>query len=106
MYPIKKDVLVEKIDESYLIMLMDDDDTNVYLTDLSAEIFDMCDGTHSIEDIINQIMSDYDVTYEECSKDVKECINDLVDSNIINIKEEVNGFEERVQETGSNENHY
>lgn len=76
MYPVKEDVLIEKIEESYLIMLKDNDDFSVYLTDLSAEIFDMCDGKHSVEDIINQIINDYAVTYDECSKDVKDCLND------------------------------
>lgn len=89
MYPVKENVLVEKIEDSYLIMLKDKDETCVYLTDLSVEIFDMCDGNHSIEDIINQILNDYDVTYEECSKDVKDCLEDLVESNIITIRKEV-----------------
>lgn len=88
-YPVKADVLIEKIEGSYLIMLKDNGDFGVYLNELSVEIFDMCDGKHSVEDIINQIVNDYVVTYKECSKDVKDCLTDLLNSNIITIEGEI-----------------
>lgn len=85
LFPVKNRVIIEKIENSYLVMLEDNVDTSIFLSDLSAEIFDMCDAKQTVQDIISQIFNNYDVTYEECANDVKECLKKMADSNIIKL---------------------
>lgn len=85
----KNNIITEQIGDCYLVMVGEKNDECIYLSELAMEILDMCDGEHGVEDIVDQIMRTYEVTYEECCDDVMSCVRDLVDTNIIKLKKEV-----------------
>lgn len=77
-------IIFEKVDDAYLLMLdSDDDGKGVYISNTAVEIFDLCDGNHSLKDLIDAIMSEYDVDFDTCAADVENCIESLVLQGII-----------------------
>lgn len=82
-YPIKCDVTNIEFDGSYLILRDDDNETGIYLSEISAKIFELCNGENTPEDITNIIVSEYDVVYEECLNDIVDCLNEMLTNQII-----------------------
>ena len=78
-YRISDGVILEIVEDAYLLML-DSDETGkgIYIANVAVDIFDLCDGNHSIKDVVNTIMNEYDIDFDSCVKDVKSCIADLV----------------------------
>jgi len=76
-------LVVEKVDDSYLILSPKINDQGVYLSNIAAEVFDLCDGTHTVLNIVTSIQNMYDVTIEECKTDIYICIEDLLKANIL-----------------------
>lgn len=77
-------IILEKVDDAYLLMLdSDDDGKGVYISNTAIEIFNLCDGNHSLKDLIDAIMSEYDVDFDTCAADVESCIESLVLQGII-----------------------
>lgn len=77
-------IILEKVDNAYLLMLdSDDEGKGVYISNTAVEIFDLCDGNHSIKDLIDTIMSEYEVDFDTCLADVENCIELLVIQGII-----------------------
>lgn len=77
------DLIIEKIDDVYLIMLNDTEGKGIYLTEVAALIFEMCDGKTSVEQIGAAIVREYDVSPDECMDDILHCIDDLLIQKII-----------------------
>ena len=48
-------------------------------------IFELCDGTHSKEDIIESLLDRYDVTREKAEKDVDSILKDMANNKILTI---------------------
>jgi len=77
-------IILEKVDGAYLLMLdSDDDGKGVYISNTAVEIFDLCDGNHSLKDLIESIISEYDVDFYTCAADVESCIESLILQGII-----------------------
>ena len=77
-------IILEKVDDAYLLMLdSDDEGKGIYISNTAVEIFDLCDGGHSIKDLIVIIMSEYDVDFDTCAADVKSCVESLVLQGIL-----------------------
>jgi hypothetical protein len=60
-------------------------DVNGIITfnDVGAEVFNMLDGTNSIEEIATKIAKDYDVSYEIVEADVNELIEKMRANGLI-----------------------
>ena len=77
-------IILEKVDDAYLLMLdSDDEGKGIYISNTAVEIFDLCDGGHSIKDLIDIIMSEHDVDFDTCAADVKSCVESLVLQGIL-----------------------
>lgn len=75
---------MEKVDDAYLLILdSDNDGKGVYISNTAVEIFDLCDGDYSLKDLIDAIMSEFDVDFDTCAAAVKNCVESLVLHGII-----------------------
>ena len=45
--------------------------------DVGADVFNMLDGTNSVEEIVNKIAEDYDAPYETVQSDVNKLIEKM-----------------------------
>jgi len=80
----KAGLIVEKKNDSYLLM-RDSDGVRegVCLENTAVDLFELCDGENTVLDIINAIMEEYEVDYQMCLQDVKECLNIFLSEGII-----------------------
>lgn len=80
----------DEIDEQRIddkIILFDTKSFRFYeLNPTMTEIWDMLDKNPTMEDVVNDIVSKYDVDEETAKKDVEKSLNDMLDKNLINTK--------------------
>ena len=89
MYMQTKGLIVEEVDGAYLLMNSTGaTDVSVYLSNTAVDIFNLCDGNNSVNDVVTAIMNAYDVDYETCLQDVLQCLEALASAGIIIKKDE------------------
>lgn len=54
-----------------------------FITEFSKEILDMCNGTTTITNVIEQIVSKYDIEYDEAKEQVIFFFNELESRRVI-----------------------
>jgi hypothetical protein len=74
------------IDGEAVLILADTSEVNV-LNQVGSRIFDLADGTRSIEEISLTISKEYEVTIEQADLDVREFVLMLVDQSVIVLEE-------------------
>lgn len=74
------------IDGEAVLILADSSEVNV-LNQVGSRIFELSDGSRSIEDITMIIAEEYEVSVEQADMDVREFILQLVDQSIIILDE-------------------
>jgi hypothetical protein len=55
------------------------------LDPIGSEIWAMCDGTHSVQSMLDQVCTEYDVDWDQARRDVLELIDDLQREELITI---------------------
>jgi hypothetical protein len=70
------------IDGEAVVILADSSEVNV-LNQVGSRIFELADGSHSVEDIVALIVDEYDITGEQAKSDVNEFLHKLVDQSIL-----------------------
>ena len=77
-------LLLEEMDGAYLLMSeLDMTGKGVYISNTAVDIFNLCDGKNTFADIVEALMSDYEVDYDTCLCDVEGCLNNLLSEGII-----------------------
>jgi len=74
------------IDGEAVLILADSSEVNV-LNQVGSRIFELSNGTNSIEDIARLIANEYEVTTEQADSDVREFILQLVDQKVVILEE-------------------
>lgn len=55
----------------------------ITFNDIGAEVFNMLDGTNSVEEIIARIVKDYDAPYETVKSDVEKLIEKMRENGLV-----------------------
>lgn len=55
----------------------------ITFNDIGAEVFNMLDGTNSVEEIIARILKDYDAPYETVKSDVEKLIEKMRENGLV-----------------------
>lgn len=77
-YEKSTNIIVEDIGDAYILMCSSDSgDNGIYISDTAIDIFNMCNGNNTYDDIVNSIMSEYDIDMNTCEKDVESCLLSL-----------------------------
>lgn len=71
--------------DSVFTIVSNNSNKTVYLNSTASDIFLLCDGKKSIEDICNQMLSEYDVDTETLQKDIVKIVRDLQWNRLIKL---------------------
>lgn len=78
----KEQVIAQKASKDFLLFNMDDG--NYYsLNDVGCRIWQLCDGSHSVAQIIDTLAAEYDVSAEVLSQDVMEILENFRSGSLI-----------------------
>ena len=82
-YPVlHAQVAARIIDGEAVIVLPESGQVNV-LNEVGSRIWELIDGTHSVGEITEIIVAEYDVTAEQAERDVDEFIQELVEDKML-----------------------
>ncbi|MCF6148023.1 MAG: PqqD family protein [Candidatus Kuenenia sp.] len=84
----EQNCIFRKIDED-MIIFSEEGQWLHQLNDIGADIWNLCDGTLNIEQIIGRICDEYDIDFKNALIDVSEFLKKMSDKNLIIYKEEI-----------------
>ncbi len=70
------------IDGEAVVILADSSEVNV-LNPVGSRIFEMADGSHSVEDIVEVIVAEYEISPEQAAADVNVFLQKLVEQSVL-----------------------
>lgn len=70
-------------DDSVILMKVTDDDDFFKITGVASQIWQRIDGKRNIEEILDSILEEYDVTEEQLIKDAEPFLKRLIELEII-----------------------
>jgi Coenzyme PQQ synthesis protein D (PqqD) len=84
-YPVPHaQVAARIIDDQAVVVLADSGEVNVFNA-VGTRIWELVDGTRTVQQIADAIHSEYEVTPEEAQRDVEEFIGKLIEANAITL---------------------
>jgi len=85
-----EDVIWRRIGDD-VIVIKDDGQSIHVLNKTAASIWEMCDGKCGINEITTRLCERFDVSFEDAYADVKEIIEKLTQTGIMNQIEDISG---------------
>ena len=76
------DVLERELPDELILYHPGTDDA-ILLNRVSAAIWDLCDGTQSLDDIANQVADAFGAAHEEVLGDVKETVTQYLQAGLL-----------------------
>ncbi len=87
-----EDVIFRKIEDEYVLVPMiasSDEVEHIYnLNKVGADVWERINGKLTVGDIINDLISEYEATPEQITKDVLDFLNDIYGSKIVRLNNE------------------
>jgi Coenzyme PQQ synthesis protein D (PqqD) len=85
-YPQRNEqIIAQKASKDFLLFNMDDG--NYYsLNEVGCRIWQLCDGTRSVADIIHTLSAEYDVSTDVLGQDVLEMLEEFRSGKLISVK--------------------
>jgi transcriptional regulator of acetoin/glycerol metabolism len=82
-YPVRKEqVIAQKASNDFLLFNMRDG--NYYsLNEVGSRIWELCDGDHSVAQLVEALKAEYDAPAESLTKDVLELLEELQTGKLI-----------------------
>src|SRR5437870_3241545 len=78
----QEQIIVQKRSKDVLLFNMDDG-SYYALNEVGNRIWDLCDGTHRVEQLVGMLAKEYNATAEMIETDVLELLEDLRRQNLI-----------------------
>jgi hypothetical protein len=81
--PVRQDrVVFSRAGDSAL--LLDPDSGNYFsLTDVGARIWELCDGRHTLDEIVEALAAEYDAPLEVIEADMRELVDELTAEGLL-----------------------
>lgn len=86
-YPVRSEDLVWRVIEDDIVILTSDGREIHTLNKVGGAIWELADGTISLNDITSKICNRFDVSFETAREDVIEFAKELSDKNLLEIKD-------------------
>ena len=86
-YPVRSEDLVWRVIEDEIVILTSDGREIHTLNKVGGAIWELADGTISLNDITSKICDRFDVSFEAAREDVIEFAKELSDKNLLEIKD-------------------
>jgi len=78
----REQVIVQKGSQDVLLFNMDDG-SYYALNDVGSRIWELCDGTHRMAEMVGMLAKEYDAPAELINTDILEVLDDLRSKNLI-----------------------
>lgn len=75
-------ILVQQVNDTMVLLSLDDGQYYA-LDEIGARVWELCDGTRSVSDVIATICQEYDAPAETVRADVLELLGELTDEKIL-----------------------
>ncbi len=75
--PRSADQVAATLVDGQAVIVMADSGQMTVLNEVGSHIWELCDGTRSVEDIIDVIQAEYDINLQEAQQDVIEFVDRL-----------------------------
>jgi plasmid maintenance system antidote protein VapI len=75
--PLKSGDIIARRIEKEIVLIQNNGLAVHVLNNTAASIWELCDGTHSVEQITSKLCEQYDVSEEEASADVRNTLERL-----------------------------
>lgn len=83
-YPRRAELIVAQKDDSGNLIVLNLNDGNYYTLDpVGAKVWELCDGTFSVSQIVTILCQEYDVSAETVNVDVIELLRDLANEQLV-----------------------
>lgn len=97
----REQIIVQKGSKDVLLFNMDDG-SYYALNDVGNRIWELCDGTHRVAQLVCMLAKEYDAPAEIIETDILELLEDLRSKNlIVECSGDRTGFDARVAPQGS-----
>lgn len=74
------------IDNEAVLMLADSSELNV-LNTVASHVFELADGAHSVAEIVDSVVSSFEVDRERAESDVVDFLREMVDRQVFALSE-------------------
>jgi pyrroloquinoline quinone biosynthesis protein D len=84
--PIKKDgVHTQKLPDGSTLLFDQESEKALAISQSAALIWEICDGEHSVDQLIEHLLATYDAPRETISADVRACIRELANVELVKL---------------------
>lgn len=82
-YPRRKEQVISQKASSNLLLLNMSDGNYYSLNEIGSKIWELCDGNHSIAQLVDTLTAEYDVPAETLKGDILELLDNLRSEKLI-----------------------
>jgi hypothetical protein len=83
---VKSDKVASRVIDAEAVIVILDKQQTIVLNEVGSRIWEIMDEKKSVDDFARIIASEFDITYDEATKDIVEFIEDLTQRGAIVIK--------------------
>jgi hypothetical protein len=83
---VKSDKVASRIIDKEAVIVILDKQQTIVLNEVGSRIWEIIDEKKSVDDFARTVASEFDITYDEATKDIVEFIEDLAQRGAILIK--------------------
>lgn len=92
-YPVlHEQVAARVVDGAAVVVLADVGEVNI-LNSVGTRVWELCDGSRSVNDIVRVIVDEFEVSQEEASRDVQEFLASLVQAKALVMERRPKGMD-------------
>jgi len=81
--PRRKDEIIAQQASSIVLLLNMDDGSYYSLNEVGGRVWDLCDGTRTVEQVVSTLALEYDVPAQTLELDILELLDGLRSKNLI-----------------------
>jgi pyrroloquinoline quinone biosynthesis protein D len=81
--PVKSDRVLAQEADGTTVLLSLDNGTYFSLNEVGGAVWDLCDGTRSLHDVVDDLCARYDASEEQVSADVLEIVAELASERLL-----------------------
>ena len=86
-YLLKEHIEKIKLDNGQDVLFDPESGNTHVLDEIGSEVLALCNGSNSIDEMVNSLSSEYDAPVDEIRQDVETFLNDLLRKDVLDTKE-------------------
>ena len=82
-YIIKNNRIISRLIDGKMVILDAEGKTLYILNEIGTKIWELCDGSNRIKDIVSKLCHEYDIEKDIAKKDVLDFVNQLLQADLL-----------------------